>query len=244
MLRTYKHRYSNAPNWIRLYNEGSAGILIWQVARATSATPFFFANAVGNANGETINMSDGGIRENNPSGAAFSEFVSIYGEDQDPGLLLSIGAGRPETDDERHTLDVWPGPLGSLDFTRRTAMRLAVFKNLLIKTIEGEKQHRALFSVARGESTWYKRFNVEMTHPMKLDEWVSGSWRDPYKLVSEKSSRVPGGATLTKMEEYTNVYMRKHGKERHFQIATKLRLTAEKLVHEQRARQRTSLGGQ
>jgi len=43
--------------------------------------------------GEKRVYKDGGIRENNPSAAAWNEFVSMGGEYGDPGLLLSVGTG-------------------------------------------------------------------------------------------------------------------------------------------------------
>ncbi|KAK8178666.1 acyl transferase/acyl hydrolase/lysophospholipase [Phyllosticta citribraziliensis] len=179
LLRTYDHRYVNVPNYITLYNEGADKLHIWEVTRATSAAPFYFKILEADIHGEIMGFKDGGIRENNPAGAAWSEFVSLYGENRDPALLLSIGTGRPdETRDGFAT--AWPGPLGTSDLMKKMAEKFAVFKNLLIKYTEGEEQHRAMVRIAKGENTWYKRLNVDTgLEKMKLDNWEKGFWAGP-----------------------------------------------------------------
>ncbi|KAK8211633.1 acyl transferase/acyl hydrolase/lysophospholipase [Phyllosticta paracitricarpa] len=179
LLRTYDHRYINVPNYITLYNEGADKLHIWEVTRATSAAPFYFKILEADIHGEIMGFKDGGIRENNPAGAAWSEFVSLYGEHRDPALLLSIGTGRPdETRDGFAT--AWPGPLGTSDLMKKMAEKFAVFKNLLIKYTEGEEQHRAMVRIAKGENTWYKRLNVDTgLEKMKLDNWERGFWAGP-----------------------------------------------------------------
>jgi patatin-like phospholipase/acyl hydrolase len=77
LLRTYNHQYSTkTPDYIIRYNEGADKLRIWQVTRATSAAPFFFKSLIADIESEKIAFKDGGIRENNPSVAAWSEFVS------------------------------------------------------------------------------------------------------------------------------------------------------------------------
>jgi patatin-like phospholipase/acyl hydrolase len=77
LLRTYNHQYTTkTPDYIIRYNEGADKLRIWQVTRATSAAPFFFKALVADIENEKIAFKDGGIRENNPSVAAWSEFVS------------------------------------------------------------------------------------------------------------------------------------------------------------------------
>jgi hypothetical protein len=151
LLRTYPHYYSEtAPNWITRYNEGAEQLKIWEVTRATSAAPFYFKMLEVEIEGQYKSFKDGGIRENNPSGAALSEFHSLYeGCSENPALIL-----RPALE------------------------KRAVLQNLLIKYTEGEKQHAQMREHARGEHTWYKRLNVtDGLQNMPLDNWVNGEWQ-------------------------------------------------------------------
>lgn len=79
LLRSYPHFYDdiNTPTWLTRYNEGADPLTIWQTTRATSAAPFYFELLAAEINGEMKNFKDGGIRENNPSGAAWNEVSSI-----------------------------------------------------------------------------------------------------------------------------------------------------------------------
>lgn len=110
LLRTYDLHYVNIPNWTTPYNEGADRMRIWEVTRATSAAPFYFKALQAELEGEVWSFKDGGIRENNPAGAAFSEFVSMYGESKDPALLLSIGTGRPNEERDGFAA-AWPSTL-------------------------------------------------------------------------------------------------------------------------------------
>ncbi|KAK7510026.1 acyl transferase/acyl hydrolase/lysophospholipase [Phyllosticta citriasiana] len=257
LLRTYDHRYINVPNYITLYNEGADKLHIWEVTRATSAAPFYFKILEADIHGEIMGFKDGGIRENNPAGAAWSEFVSLYGEHRDPALLLSIGTGRPdETRDGFAT--AWPGPLGTSDLMKKMAEKFAVFKNLLIKYTEGEEQHRAMVRIAKGENTWYKRLNVDTgLEKMKLDNWERGFWAGPEAFAKPEPQRprsgppntpghiVPGGATLTRMEAATREYLARpydHKFDTYAPPMRKVEQAAEKLVRQRRARERSARG--
>ncbi|KAK8206056.1 acyl transferase/acyl hydrolase/lysophospholipase [Phyllosticta capitalensis] len=249
LLRTYDHRYVNVPNYITLYNEGADKLHIWEVTRATSAAPFYFKILEADIHGEIMGFKDGGIRENNPAGAAWSEFVSLYGENRDPALLLSIGTGRPdETRDGFAT--AWPGPLGTSDIMKKMAEKFAVFKNLLIKYTEGEEQHRAMVRIAKGENTWYKRLNVDTgLEKMKLDNWEKGFWAGPEAFAKPEGPPntpghiVPGGATLTRMEAATREYLERpydHKYDTYAPPMRKVEQAAEKLVRQRRARERSA----
>lgn len=234
LLRTYPHYYSeNAPNWITRYNEGAEPLKIWEVTRATSAAPFYFKMLEVEIDGQYRSFKDGGIRENNPSGAALSEFHSLYeGRAENPALLLSVGTGRPD-----HTHDgfaaAWPGPFGNIPFIRTALEKRAVLQNLLIKYTEGEKQHAQMREHARGEHTWYKRLNVtDGLQDMSLDDWVKGDWH------GEKD--VPGGASLTRMEKVTEAYLARDFDgifDSYGPPSTMLQQAAEKLVRQRRARE-------
>lgn len=234
LLRTYPHYYSDtAPNWITRYNEGAEPLKIWEVTRATSAAPFYFKMLEVEVDGQYRSFKDGGIRENNPSGAALSEFHSLYdGLCENPALLLSVGTGRPDHSQDGFAA-AWPGPFGHIPFIRTALEKRAVLQNLLIKYTEGEKQHAQMREHARGEHTWYKRLNVtDGLQDMSLDDWVKGDWQG--------HKDVPGGASLTRMEKVTEAYLARDfdGKiDSYAPPSTMLQQAAEKLVRQRRARE-------
>lgn len=79
LLRSYPHFYDdvNTPNWLTRYNQGADPLTIWQTTRATSAAPFYFELLAAEIDGEMKNFKDGGIRENNPSSAAWNEVSNM-----------------------------------------------------------------------------------------------------------------------------------------------------------------------
>lgn len=243
LLRSYDHKYDPnvAPVWVTPYNEGADQLRIWEVTRATSAAPFFFKMLeadFGRPRGK-IGFKDGGIRENNPSYAAYSEHASLKGDDHDPALLLSIGTGRPDTSNDGFA-SVWPGPFGKVPLMKKWSEKFAVFKNVLIKYTEGEDRHKMMRTIAKGEHTWYKRLNVNKgLEDMKLDNWEKGMWTNPQ---TGRTKEVPGGKTLSKMEQVTDAYLtREVDKDRALQeyAAPKVALQqiAERLVRHRRLRE-------
>ena len=239
LLRSYRHYYSeNAPlHYITRYNEGADELPIWQVTRATTAAPFYFEMIAAEVNGTKKAFKDGGIRENNPSGAALSEFHALYeGKVEAPALMLSIGTGRPDTTHDGFA-SAPPGPFGRLPFVSKFLEKRAIISNLLIKYTEGEKQHKQMREYARGEHTWYKRLNVsEGLETMALDDWVKGEWQG--------QPNIAGGSSLTRMEEATTKYLERDFDDKIDAYAppeTMLEQAAEKLVRQRRARER--MGG-
>lgn len=244
LLRTYDHRYDPdiSPVWITPYNEGADKLKIWEVTRATSAAPFFFKmlEADFGARGK-IGFKDGGIRENNPSYAAYSEHASLKGEDHEPALLLSIGTGRPDTSHDGFA-SVWPGPFGKVPLMKKWSEKLAVFKNVLIKYTEGEDRHKMMRTIAKGEHRWYKRLNVDKgLEDMPLDSWEKGSWYNPSTGVTKE---VAGGKSLTRMEEVTKAYLDREEAKREVLLEYAppkivLQQVAERLVRHRRMREAT-----
>lgn len=238
LLRSYPHHYSEkSPNWVTRYNEGADNLPIWVCTRATTAAPFYFKMMKAEVGGEEKAFKDGGIRENNPSAAAMSEFHALYdGKVVNPALLLSVGTGRPDQSKDGFS-GVWSSPLDRLPLLTKFLEKRAIIRNLLIKYTEGEKLHHQMREHAHGEHTWYKRLNVsDGLQDMPLDDWQRGDWHDQHHM--------PGGATLSRMEEVTTAYL-----EREFDPtvdsyappSTMLRQAAEKLVRQRRARER--MGG-
>ncbi|KAK3112054.1 hypothetical protein LTR53_012075 [Teratosphaeriaceae sp. CCFEE 6253] len=233
LLRSYPHYYTeDAPNWITRYNEGADQLPIWAVTRATSAAPFFFNMIECEVDGVKKSFKDGGIRENNPSGAALSEFHALYeGRADRPALLLSVGTGRPDQSQDGFA-DAWTGPFGRL--IAKFLEQRAVVQNLLIKYTDGEKQHHQMREHAHGEHTWYKRLNVSSgLEGFALDDWRKGEYRG--------RADFPGGASLSHMQDVTERYL-----ERDFDPEVDsyapprimLQQAAEKLVRQRRARER------
>ena len=236
LLRTYDHRYVNIPNWITPYNEGADRLHIWEVTRATSAAPFYFDVLEADLGDERWAFKDGGIRENNPSCAAWSEFISLYGAQKDPALLLSIGTGRPDQSQDGFAT-AWPGPFGKYFMMRKAAEKFAIIKNLLVKYTDGEDKHSAMVHTARGEHRWYKRLNVSSgLERMPLDEWRKGDWQDPNTGVTRS---ILGGETLSKMENAVARYLTReidHETDTYAPPKVMLSQIAEKIVRQRHAR--------
>ncbi|KAF2634528.1 FabD/lysophospholipase-like protein [Massarina eburnea CBS 473.64] len=242
LLRTYDHRYGpDTPVWVTPYNEGADKLKIWEVTRATSAAPFFFKmlEADFGVRGK-VGFKDGGIRENNPSHAAYSEHASRAGDDSEPALLLSVGTGRPDTSNDGFAA-VWPGPFGKVPLMKQWSEKFAVFKNILIKYTEGEDRHKTMRTIAKGEHRWYKRLNVDKgLENMQLDNWIKGEWKDPNTGITDV---VPGGKTLSRMEEVTLAYLDRDEIEKRVQEYAPpkivLQQVAERLVRHRRLREAT-----
>jgi hypothetical protein len=189
-----------------------------------------------------MSFKDGGIRENNPSYAAYSEHASLKGDDHEPGLLLSIGTGRPDTSNDGFAA-VWPGPLGKVKALQKWSDKLAVFKNVLIKYTEGEDRHKMMRTIAKGEHRWYKRLNVDKgLEDVKLDNWEKGSWTNPKTGITKD---VPGGKTLSRMEQATLQYLSRDlmespgGLKEYKPPKIVLQHVAERLVRHRRLREAT-----
>lgn len=239
LLRSYPHFYSdNCPNWITRYNEGADPLPIWQVTRATTAAPFYFEMLKAVVNEVEMSFKDGGIRENNPSGAAISEFHALYeGRATSPAVLLSVGTGRPNQVHDGFAAP-WPTTIGRFPLVSKFLEKRAVVQNLLIKYTEGEKQHKQTREHAKGEHTWYKRLNVSKGfEDMPLDHWEEGMWTDP---ITGKEKRINGGASLTKMEEAVEEELSRPFNpeiDSYAPPSTMLKQAAQKLVLQRRARE-------
>lgn len=244
LLRSYPHFYDplRTPVFATLYNEGADPLEIWQVTRATSAAPFYFDMLEAEVDGQMRGHKDGGIRENNPALAAWTEFNTLYprqegdSERKYPALLFSVGTGRTATQPDGF-MSTLPWPFGRFRFLRKFAENISVIPNLLVKYTESEEKHDFLKLTAEGENTWYKRLNVSSgMDNMPLDSWEKGEYHGEV---------VAGGASLRRMEDATIAYLSRDV-DRQFESFVSPRMmiehTAEKLVRVRRARR--AMGGE
>ncbi|KAI4619989.1 hypothetical protein J4E83_005223 [Alternaria metachromatica] len=238
LLRTYSHHYDPdiAPPWVTPYNQDTLDLNTWEVGRGTTATPFRFDMLVVNGPDGRLGLKDGGIRENNPSYCAYSEAASLWGDDNEPSLLLSIGAGQTSSKSDDLSLSgILPIRLSALN---KYAGKLAVFKNTLIKYTEGQDRHKMMRTIARGGHTWYKRFEVTGgLEKIGADQW------EPGMMLSTGGHETmrPGGKTLNTINTATEVYLSRQEPDRsvneYAAPQQMLRQTAEKLVRMRRARE-------
>lgn len=140
LLRTYNHVYDldNLPPWIALYNENSLDLTIPQVVRATTATPFFFRALEVEGPCGKMTFRDAGIHENNPSWCALSEASSLLGDEEEPSLLLSIGAGHTgSSSNDLSRSGIIPFGLSALS---KYARRQTLFNKVLLAYLLGARR--------------------------------------------------------------------------------------------------------
>ncbi|KAI4681986.1 hypothetical protein J4E81_009748 [Alternaria sp. BMP 2799] len=182
-------------------------------------------------------MKDGGIRENNPSYCAYSEAASLSGDDTQPSILLSIGAGHTKSaSDDFSESGMIPSGLSSLT---KFADRLAVFKNVLVKYSGGQDRHKMMRTIARGGHTWYKRFEViDGLERMKADQWEHQKY---HGILTDEKFLVYGAKTLRTIRTATEAYLNREEPDKsvleYAAPRQMLKQTAEKLVRMRRARE-------
>lgn len=110
-----------------------------------------------------------------------------------------------------------------------------MFKNVLIKEVEGEDLHRAMRIIAKGGHTWYRCLNVTTgLENMRLNLWESGFWEPPGS--GGLSVKYRGGKTMNRIQIATEVYL--NGDVIGLILLREmLKQTAEKLVRLRRARE-------
>lgn len=206
-LRTYEYDGADETGWFP----------IWQVARATTATPSYFDAVKAEIGGVRKEFMEGGPVATNPSDDALAEFHRLFeGVASEPALLLSIGVGLPSRSEHRSR------------GTRRSTSRFAAISKTFQKN-DDLASRLYLFSMSdnvhqrirhsAGETTWYRRFNV--------DKGVFGVAFDDLQ-------------SFDKIEELTEAYFtRKEHTASGWPMLSKVSLkqTAQKLVLQRRARE-------
>lgn len=138
---------SQAPHLFCSYNNyrWAPQCAIWEVARATSATPLYFKPI-------TINESrylDGGIGANNPSGLVLHEVMQMHSELRNPiGLLLSIGTGTS---------------------SRPSSSSLSSIKSVI--STQTKNTHKRILKEKADINFYYQRFDADGLGDIKHDSW-------------------------------------------------------------------------
>lgn len=158
LFRSYDH-WGSEPPLITERNPGPAhSVPIWQVARATTAAPFYF---------DTIEISnrkfgDGGFGTNNPALEMWNEVSQMSGNDPySIKLLISIGTG--ESTISRFEKGAFKKALGYINAARKLAS-------------DSEDTHKTMEQMKEKWGIPYHRFNVPVKFglgEMKLDEFKS-----------------------------------------------------------------------
>lgn len=189
-------------------------LLIWEVARATSAAPFYFKMyEKKDRQGRLRRYKDGGTLLNNPAEKALNEVrdrygLGIDGRRKDPALLLSIGTGiRYDTPFAAMKSGEYArSKTADVPFYASIKERLAIAKHILMRYTEGEMVHRMIRNNIGVEHSWYKRLNVDKgLGDMDLADWRPGMWRN----ADGEEIHHDGGATLTEIEKATTAYLQR-----------------------------------
>lgn len=243
LFRTYDHNSSDHPAPFLRNLGGADSAPIWEVARATSACPYYFENAT--FGGQTF-RDGGGAGFNNPSLEAFAEVNAIHRWRQEYAEKFSKHHDTLELEDLRqhstqthiqHAADKKqelqdaialfisigscnrPLPAHRASKTPPRLNTLAGIHQTATSTYT-QRTHEEMARVTWGTDTAYYRLHVvgESTGSMEIDEWGKGT-------VAGK--RV--NTTLERIERETGRYLE--------DAETKecIRACAEKLVAQRRA---------
>ena len=147
--------------------------MIWQVLRASTAAPTYFASLkLSSSEGIEVECRDGGcLRLTNPSIVAYNSIRDKDGEV--PKIVISLGSGalpQPRNPPGR-------GPASSFN----------ILKRVRELGIDAEATHAAMES--RGGRTYYSRLNVQGLGGMEMDEWKGKQGSDTLKLIREQTEK-------------------------------------------------------
>ncbi len=146
---------------------------IWEIARAATAAPTFFA-PMKLAEGTEVNLYiDGGFGAANPSLEGYKSVREASG--REPRVVVSVGSGASRQREIQKTVIFRYTDL--VNFPRRLGAN-------------AEKVHNALMKFELERSLdYYARLNVEEgLGDIKLDEWRGKRGRDTLSLIHEKTN--------------------------------------------------------
>lgn len=158
---------------------------IWQVARAASAAPLYFAPM--RMNGNTF--FDGGMKANNPSMVALRELIGSDAEGI--MLIISIGSGMKNNHNERKrgSFSIWRGFLTTVT-------------DLLTDTQTTHEEVAKLIDHTEGHHKYHRLNESKSLGAIQLDEWtikkssksdvpVERKTRDHIEHIFEEWSKQP-----------------------------------------------------
>ncbi|KAL9063975.1 MAG: hypothetical protein Q9157_008005 [Trypethelium eluteriae] len=186
VFRSYNHLHPSPlsdPRWHnRHLNPGQAHRdPVWKVGRATSAAPKYFSKI----SFSDRTFRDGGIVANNPAKVILDEVLQMHS--QRPQLLLSIGTGFPEPDDQKEA--------GSRQVTY-LADWSNVLKILRDLATQSEQTHQGIEDRVRdmhgsGPDINYHRFNVPGgMREILLDQWEPRKDMDGSQVGDKTKQRI------------------------------------------------------
>ncbi|KAF2259842.1 FabD/lysophospholipase-like protein [Lojkania enalia] len=169
LFRSYEHPHPSPFSTLRKhelhYNPGPAHREpIWKIARATSAAPLYFRTiAFGNRR-----FRDGGMVANNPAELALNEAIQMH--EQRPRLLISVGTGAPDPDQEPKQKST---SRRNFSYIKDGWNTISLMKDLITQSEDTHESVTKLIDVmAEDNKVEYHRFNAG--NGMKnilLDEW-------------------------------------------------------------------------
>ena len=174
LMRSYHHPSSHNDDML-VRNPGlGANYPIWQVARATSAAPFYFESVRLEEDNEQYELIDGGFGANNPTEEAYGSVQQLHNNNSKAvRVLVSIGTGKN---------------LERVKLSRAGYSKYLEYINAAAKwATDSEKTHETVTRMANGNAAYF-RLNVEHgIGKMKLDAWKGVKGRETLRLIQTKT---------------------------------------------------------
>ncbi|KAL9137349.1 MAG: hypothetical protein Q9175_001449 [Cornicularia normoerica] len=174
LFRSYHHPKSPQDDMLERNPGRPDNYQIWQVARATSAAPFYFKAVRLEEEDEKFEYIDGGLGANNPTEEAYRSVKQLnYNNPRTVQVLVSIGTGK--------NLEADPNPsagYGLYMSYANTAARWAT---------QSEATHHTILDATRTFAEYF-RLNVEQgIGKMKLDAWKGDKGCKTLELIRTKT---------------------------------------------------------
>ncbi|KAI0269329.1 acyl transferase/acyl hydrolase/lysophospholipase [Gloeopeniophorella convolvens] len=173
--------------------------MIWEAARATSASPALFKSIQIGLHGVEETFIGGSVGCNNPAATVLSEAELVFGQHAPISCIISIGAGHPKT------ISLSGGALsflpGSLPLDVRQAM------NAIAQDCEGAAERVAQQFRQRPEV--YFRLNVEQgMQNVTLGQWFklgeAAAHTNQYLKTTDVDRKVDGAVTALRVAHHAS----------------------------------------
>ena len=199
---------------VRNYGDAD-GLPIWQVARATSAAPKYFAPIkIRKGNGsEVVTFKDGGFGSNNPSPEACRDIIYKHGGlTKNIGPFVSIGTGTDVP------LAMFDGKGGIMGNVRNTIANVKTVFKLPSRTL---KAHEYMLSLSYSDNELkfpYHRFEGgKRLGKVDLGEWKGHKWTS-----ITLRDKTPGAKTLLEIEAAVALYLKRPEVERELEEVARI----------------------